>query len=63
MLGRLEDSRLRYFQQRDDLLAAYAGKTFKKIVNRISGFQMVEEAFDRNARSAKNGSTAENLWV
>jgi hypothetical protein len=53
----------RFFQQRNDLFALYAGKAFQKLFDRIAGFQMIEKTFHRYARPDENRLAAENVWI
>ena len=45
------------------MITSDAGKTLKKIINRIAGFKVIEEASNRHARTGKHGSAAENVGI
>ena len=51
------------FQHRQHLLTPHARKAFKKIINRIAGLQMIEQALHRHASADKNHNSTQNLRV
>ena len=53
----------RQLESRNRLFARDGGETFEKLVERITGFEVVEQRLDGYSRSNENGSAAENLWV
>src|SRR5438552_11058423 len=50
-----------FLQQCDDLFALHARKTFKKLLDRISCFQMIEEALRRHPRARKHWLASKHL--
>lgn len=50
-------------QQRDYLGAFDAGKTFQEIINRIAGFQMIEETLDGDTRPDEHRHSTEDVRV
>ena len=55
--------RVGILEQRDHLLAPYAGKSLEKLLDRIARFQMIEKTLHRDASSGKNGLTAKNFRI
>src|SRR5947207_12802642 len=58
-----ENMRSGFLQQCDDLFALHARKTFKKLLDRISCFQMIEEALRRHPRARKHWLASEHLGI
>jgi len=55
--------RAREFKSRDRLFARDRRKGFEKLVERIPGFEVVEERLDRHARPDEHRGPAENLGI
>jgi hypothetical protein len=55
--------RARQFQSRHCLLASDRGKALEKLVERISGFEVVVQRLDGHPGPDKNRSAAEDLRV
>jgi hypothetical protein len=55
--------RLSFFQRRDGLLAADSRILFQELIQRISGFEIVQESLKRDSRSAKNGLSAMDVGI
>jgi len=55
--------RLGILEQRDHLLALYAGKSLEKLLDRIARFQMIEKTLHWDASSGKNRLSAKNLGI
>jgi hypothetical protein len=53
----------RFFEESDDLRALYAGKSLKKLLDRIARFQMIEKTLHRDASSGKNRLSAKNFRI
>ena len=58
-----ENMRSGFLQQCDDLFALHARKTFKKLLDRISCFQMIEEALRRHPRARKHWLASKHLGI
>lgn len=52
-----------FLQQRNDLLALHARKAFKKLLDRISPFQVIEEALRGDARACEYRLAAEHFRI
>ncbi len=50
-------------EQGDHLLTLHAGETLLKLLDRITRFQMIEQALRRHACSRKHRFTAEHLGI
>src|SRR5437868_5876119 len=61
--ARCENMRSGFLEQRDDLFALHARKAFKKLLDRVSCFQMIEEAFRRDPRAGKYWLAPEHLGI
>ena len=57
-LGRRDCVLPRFFEESDDLRALYAGKSLKKLLDRIARFQMIEKTLHWDASSGKNRLSA-----
>ena len=53
----------RFFEESDDLRALYAGKSLKKLLDRIARFQMIEKTLHWDASSGKNRLSAKNFRI
>jgi hypothetical protein len=51
------------FKRRDDLLSRHGRKRLQELVQRISGFKIVEEVLHRNARADKDGRAALDVRI
>lgn len=50
-------------EQGDDLLALHTWETLQELLNRITRFQMIKQAFRRHTRSREDRLTAEHLGI
>jgi hypothetical protein len=53
----------RFFESSDCGFARDGGKSFQKIFECFSAFEVIEKRLDGYARSAKNGSSAEDFGI
>jgi hypothetical protein len=58
-----EDFVLNEVQNGKDLLALDAGESIEEDFNGVTGFQMVEETFDRHAGADEDGRAAHDLRI
>ncbi len=54
---------MRNLKQRNYLFAANTRKALKKIIDRISGFEMIKETLDWDPRPSKHGSAPQDLRI
>lgn len=52
-----------FLQQCDDLFALHARKAFKKLFDRVSCFQMIEETLRWHSRAGKDWLAPEHLGI
>lgn len=62
-LGASEEKVFRFFESSDCGFARDGGKSFQKVFDSFSAFEVIEKRLDGNARSAKDGSSAEDFWI
>ena len=55
--------RAREFKRRNGLFASDRRKAFEELAKRITGFEVVEQRFDRHARPDEHRGPAENLGI
>src|SRR5215831_6967993 len=58
-----EQEVFRFFESSNGRFTGHGGKSFQKILNRLSAFQVVKESLDRHAGSTKHWSSAKNVRV
>jgi hypothetical protein len=59
----VEQSRGGQFQEGDGLLSGDAREAFEEVVERVAGFEVVEERTDGHARAGEAGRAAQPLGV
>jgi hypothetical protein len=62
-LGAGEEKVFRFFESSDCGFARNGGKSFQKVFDCFSAFEVIEKRLDRNARSTKDGSSAEDVGI
>ena len=61
--GWLQHLSFQFAQQRNHLLASHTGKSFQKLIDRFTGFQMIKKALNRHARPNEHRCPAQNLGI